>query len=164
MMLRLISILDTRTDNTDSGHSVDVVYCDFMKAFNRVPHKRLLEKYQVTALNDSTCLHWIRSFLSGRQINGKASDWGQVTSGILQSSVLGLLLFVLFINDLHDSIRHDSEVYLYANDPRPLEELRAGRAVTNCGKIYVHYKTGHKDGFLTSTQKKQVHENQQVSS
>ena len=65
---------------------------------------------------------WIADFLTQRQqrvvVNGEMSRWKPVTSGVPQGSVLGPLLFVLFINDLPDNITNDSEIYMYADDTK----------------------------------------------
>ena len=89
-VLQLIKVLHSWTEAIDGGMAVDVVYLDFMKVFDRVPHKRLLEK--VTSYNiGEKALKWIQSFLTDRRqrvmVNGKASDWKNVTSAIPQGLV-----------------------------------------------------------------------------
>ncbi|XP_076068382.1 uncharacterized protein LOC143040829 [Oratosquilla oratoria] len=105
----------------DEGLAVDVVYLDFMKAFDRVPHKRLMEKISSYRI-EGKILRWIQNFLTGRKqrvlINGEASRWKEVTSRVLQGSVLGPMLFVIFINDLPEAAVNGSKVYLYADDTK----------------------------------------------
>ena len=90
-----------------------------MKAFDKVPHKRLLSKLKAYGIGENI-ISWIESFLSGRQqrvcVNGIFSDWTPVTSGIPQGSVLGPLLFVIYINDMPDNI--SSDIYLFADDTK----------------------------------------------
>ena len=93
---------------------------DFMKAFDKVPHKRLLlYKIKHYGISERTC-NWIESFLSNRhqcvQVNGSKSTWHNVTSGIPQGSVLGPILFVLFINDLPISVVSDA--FMFADDTK----------------------------------------------
>ena len=104
---------------------IDCIYMDFMKAFDTVPHKRLLSKIQSYCISDQL-LGWISSFLSDRQqrvcINGCHSNWGSVTSGIPQGSVLGPILFVIYINDLPEMV-NNSTVYLFADDTNIFKEI-----------------------------------------
>lgn len=126
-VLQLIRVLDEWTEMLDNGSCVDVVYCDFMKAFDTVPHKRLVRKLNM--FNISGCYsNWIEAFLCGRKqgviVNGEESSWKSVTSGIPQGSVLGPLLFVLYINDLPLAINNESTPYLFADDTKVFHEIK----------------------------------------
>ena len=111
----IISNLDGAVNR---GHKqTDLIIMDFAKAFDKVPHRRLLHKLEYYGIRGSTH-KWINSWLSGRTqqvvLDGQASDPVPVLSGVPQGSVLGPVLFLLFINDLPDNIR--SSVRLFADD------------------------------------------------
>ena len=97
--LQLLNVLDDWTKLLDAGISIDVVYTDFQKAFDTVPHQRLMMKLNSYGIH-SKVLTWIRSFLIGRKqrvvITGYESVWTSVISGVPQGSVLGPILFLIY--------------------------------------------------------------------
>ena len=111
----LVSNLDRALNR--NHRQTDVIIMNFAKAFDKVPHRRLLYKLDYYGIRGSTH-KWITSWLSGRfqkvVLDGQASDPVPVLSGVPQGSVLGPVLFLIFINDLPENIR--SSVRLFADD------------------------------------------------
>lgn len=102
-LTNLLVFLEEVTKYLDEGHPVDVLYLDFSKAFDKVPHARPIKKLKAHGISQNVS-RWIESWLSNRQqrvvLNGKESWWAQVLSGVLQGSVLGPILFIMYINDI----------------------------------------------------------------
>ena len=121
----------------ESDDTIDVIYTDFAKAFDSVPHQRLLMKLKNNGVIGKI-LAWIEAFLSDRQqcvrVEQEYSNWSRVKSGIPQGSVLGPILFVIFINDMPDVV--DCFIQIFADDAKVfnkvnLREDNSGRRLQN---------------------------------
>ena len=103
----------------DLGHQVDVAILEFSKAFDTVPHKRLLGKLELYGITGN--IHrWITHFLVGRNqsvvVDGARSKEEEVKSGVPQGTVLGPLLFLLHINDIVHAVDPSTKCRLFADD------------------------------------------------
>ena len=106
------------------GDIVDTVYLDFNKAFDTVPHRHLIGKLEAYDI-DGSLRSWTSLFLMGHTqkvaVNGRLSSSKSVLSGIPQGSVLGPLLFVIYINDLPDKLC--SSTLMFADDTQVFKEI-----------------------------------------
>ena len=114
---QLIYLVHQIYQAVEDGKEVRMVFLDISKAFDKVWHKGLLYKLKSAGIRGAL-LSWFESYLSNHQqrvvLDGQSSDWRQVEAGVPRGSVLGPLLFLIYINDITDEIQ--SKCLLYADD------------------------------------------------
>ena len=157
------------------------------KLLTKSPHRRLINKVKSYGIKGEI-LGWIAVFLSNRTqqvtMNGESSEFKKVKHGIPQGSVLGLLLFVMFINDLPEQV--NSECYLFADDIKIFREIKGSDDHTTlqndintmldwankwqlqfhpdkCVSMYINTKTNHIEPYkMHATELKQVKQEKDI--
>ena len=113
--LALISLIDNLSSAMDQGDKVIDIFLDFSKAFDTVDHDILLLKLGHYGIR-GTALDWFRDYMSGRKqfvtYNGVKSSLSNVSCGVPQGSILGPLLFLIYVNDIQNVTHHSFHFYL----------------------------------------------------
>ena len=131
---QLLECLNDWTLSFDNNTPEDIIYLDFAKAFDTVPHHRLLYKLEHYGIRGKL-LNWLQSFLTDRKqrvlLRNGNSSWQHITSGVPQGSILGPLLFLIFVNDLPSFANltaklfaDDTKLYGPANTINDCEKLQ----------------------------------------
>ena len=119
---KFVLFFEEITKWVDKGSPVEVIYLDFQKAFDKVPHQRLILKLKSHGMGNSI-INWIEQWLTDRRqrvvVDGEVSSWKSVLNGVPQGSVLGPLLFLvytLYIDDLEEGV--SGNILKFADDTK----------------------------------------------
>ncbi len=138
---QLLCVIEEWTQWIENNNCFDTIFLDFQKAFDSVPHERLMVKLASYGIKGNLA-NWIKNFLTGRKqrvvIEDEKSNWTDVKSGVPQGSVLGPLLFVIYINDLPEAVK--STVKIFADDTKLYRKVNNKEDAVNMqndlGKLY----------------------------
>ena len=125
-LTNMFCFLEDVTKWVDEGSPVDIIYLDFFKAFDKVPHQRLLLKLKAQGIGNAM-VNWIEKWLIDRRqrvvVDGEVLNWKSALSGVPQGSVLGPILFLIYINDLDDDIT--SKVLKFADVTKVFRKIKS---------------------------------------
>ena len=166
---QLVDIYNTFCRALDDGKEVRAVFCDISKAFDRVWHRGLIAKLHHYGICGSL-LDWFKSYLSNRLqrvvIPGGDSDWMKIKAGVPQGSILGPLLFILYINDIVHDIQScirlfadDTTLYIIVDLPDSAARILnndLGRISTWSDLWLVRFNPNKTESFLCSRKRNQI--------
>ena len=125
-LTNILCFLEDVTKRVDEGSPVDIIYLDLKNAFDKVPHQRLLLKLKAHGIGNGM-INWIEKWLIDRRqsvvVDGEVSNWKSVLSELPQGSVLGPILFLIYINYLDDDIT--SKVLKFADDTKVFRKIKS---------------------------------------
>lgn len=123
---QLLEVFDYIGSLLDGGKQTDVIYMDMSKAFDKVDHKVLIDKLRNCFGISGKLLRWFESYLLNRKqrvtVLGATSSAKSVLSGVPQGSILGPILFLLYVNDLPDAVEH-SKIASFADDTKLFKQI-----------------------------------------
>ena len=145
----LMDLSDYLRGEMSNGNLIGMICIDLQKAFDTVNHSILLDKLSAMGVSDSA-LNWFRSYLTSRrqcvEVDGSRSCFLDVSCGVPQGSILGPLLFLLYINDMNSSLRcrlslyaDDSALFFSHKDPAVIGNVLSGE-LSNCRKWLIDNK------------------------
>ena len=147
---QLIEVFEYIGRELDLGKQVDVIYLDMSKAFDRVSHMKLLKRLRDFGFGGNI-LNWFRSYLKDRRqqttVLGATSSALPVTSGVPQGSILGPLLFLLYQNNLPNSINH-SKIATFADDTKIYKVINAKADATAMENDLANFQTSSANANL----------------
>ena len=134
--------------NLENSEYTAVTFIDLKKAFDTVNHDILIQKLEHYGVQNKE-IRWFRSYLTNRKqcckVNGQLSDLESITTGVPQGSCLGPLLFIIYVNDLHFSLRH-SDVNMYADDTSLSFSSKSIQLINEC----VNEDLGYLESWLNA--------------
>ena len=147
------------TKAVDAGECICILYLDITKAFDQVPHDRLLHTLWEAGIRDPL-LSCLSSYLRGRKqrtrVNGLLSGYRDIPSGVIQGSVLGPVFFLLYINDVLDHIAN-GDVFLFADDIKILYSFPPNEVTSSLLRIQADLDSlslwSHRSGLKFSSSK-----------
>ena len=154
----LVAYLDYLTKKLDEGLPVDVLYLDFSKAFDKVPHKRLIQKLKSYKLSKEIT-KWIETWLANRKqrvlVKGAFSEWQDVLSSVIQGSVLGPILFLIYINDIDQCIgQKEGILSKFADDTKAAKVVNNSHTAAEMQEVIQNLETWCKTWGMCFNEKK----------